>query len=230
MKVTVDRAADDTSKARTSRQRLPFTARRKPKVSRAYGRFVGFMRILLPTVATALIIVVALWPQLSDQQHRYQITPAKVKDQSNQTLTMVNGVYTGVDEKQRPFTLTADSVKMASAEWSDVAMVGPKADILTQDGSWIAVTAKTGNYDRDAKILDLKGAVNLFHDSGYEFRTEAATVNMNAGNARGNEPVQGQGPFGNLKAQGFIIHNRGERIQFLGRSTLVLHPDQAPGG
>jgi lipopolysaccharide export system protein LptC len=53
---------------------------------------------------------------------------------------------------------------------------------------------------------------------------------MKAGDARGSKPVEGQGPFGNLKAEGFVIHNRGERIEFTGRSTIVLHPGQTPGG
>jgi lipopolysaccharide export system protein LptC len=230
MKVTVDRAEEEASSGRKARQRIAFSAPRKARVSRSYGRFVGIMRILLPTVATALIIVVALWPQLSDQQRRYSITPAKVDAKATETVTMVNGVYTGVDEKQRPFTLTADSVQLASAGWTKVDMVSPKADILMLDGSWIAVTAETGKYNRDEKILKLNGAVNLFHDSGYEFRTDAATVDMNAGDARGSKPVEGQGPFGNLKAEGFVIHNRGERIEFTGRSTIVLHPGQTPGG
>jgi lipopolysaccharide export system protein LptC len=229
MKVTVDRAEEEASSGRKARQRIAFSAPRKPRVSRSYGRFVGIMRILLPTVATALIIVVALWPQLSDQQRRYSITPAKVDAKATETVTMVNGVYTGVDEKQRPFTLTADSVQLASAGWTKVDMVSPKADILMLDGSWIAVTAKAGKYNRDEKILKLDGAVNLFHDSGYEFRTDAATIDMKAGDARGSKPVEGQGPFGNLKAEGFVIHNRGERIEFTGRSTIVLHPGQTPG-
>ncbi len=230
MKVTVDRAENEPSGGRTARQRIAFSAPRKPRVSRSYGRFVGIMRILLPTVATALVILVALWPQLSDQQRRFSIKPAKVDASATETVTMLNGVYTGVDEKQRPFTLTADSVQLASAGWTNVDMVSPKADILMLDGSWIAVTAKTGKYNRDDKILNLTGAVNLFHDSGYEFRTEAATVDMNAGDARGTEPVEGQGPFGTLKAEGFIIHNRGERIEFTGRSKIVLQPGAAPGG
>lgn len=230
MKVTVNQADEKPSSGRKARQRIAFTAPRKPRVSQSYGRFVGIMRILLPTIATALVILVALWPQLSDQQRRFSITPAKVSPTETETVTMVNGVFTGVDEKQRPFTLTADTVQLASAGFAKVDMVSPKADILMQDGSWIAVTAETGKYNRDEKILNLEGAVNLFHDSGYEFRTDAATVYMNAGNARGSMPVEGQGPFGNLKAEGFVIHNRGERIEFTGRSTLILHPGQTPGG
>jgi lipopolysaccharide export system protein LptC len=212
------------------RHSLPFSTRRTQSVSRGYGQFVGIMRILLPTVATALIILVALWPQLTDQQQRYSITPAKIAAEAAKTLTMVNGVYSGIDEKRRPFTLTADSVQLANSALSIVALTSPKADLLMEDGSWVAVTAREGTYDRDKKILELRGAVNLFHDSGYEFRTNTATIDMMAGDAYGTDPVEGQGPFGNIKAQGFIIRNRGERIEFSGKANLLLYPDKAQGG
>ena len=229
MTMNADLNRERDSKAKVRRQNLPFSTRRTPKVSRAYGRFVGIMRILLPTVATALLILVVLWPQLTDQQRRYSITPAKIASDAAKTLTMVNGVYTGIDDKRRPYTLTAETVSLSNSDLSRVVLKSPKADLLTENGSWVALTARDGVYDRDKKILKLRGAVNLFHDSGYEFRTDAAVVDMMAGDAYGTDPVEGQGPFGNIKSQGFVVHNRGERVEFTGKSTLVLYPNQAPG-
>lgn len=230
MTLNADIPSERGAGQRKRRQSLPFSTQRTQTVSRGYGRFVGFMRILLPTIATALLILVALWPQITDQQQRYSITPSKVAAEAAKTLTMTNGVYSGIDEKQRPFTLTADSVNLSNSELSIVALASPKADILMEDGSWVAVTAREGTYDRDKKILKLRGAVNLFHDAGYEFRTSAAVIDMMAGDAYGTDPVEGQGPFGNIKAEGFVIHNRGERIEFTGKADLLLYPDQAHGG
>jgi lipopolysaccharide export system protein LptC len=212
------------------RQPLPFSTQRTQTVSRGYGRFVGVMRILLPTVATALLILVALWPQITDQQQRYSITPGKIASEAAKTLTMTNGVYSGLDDKQRPFTLTADAVKLSNSDLSLVKLTAPKADLLMEDGSWIAITARQGTYDREKKILNLQGKVNLFHDKGYEFRTSAATIDMMAGDAYGTDPVEGQGPFGNIRSDGFVIRNRGERIEFTGKADLLLYPDQAQGG
>jgi lipopolysaccharide export system protein LptC len=212
------------------RQDLPFSTRRTQSVSHRYGRFVGLMRILLPTVAAALVILVALWPQLTDQQARYSITPAKIASEAAKTLTMVNGVYSGIDDKRRPYTRPADSVKLANNDLSVVALTAPKADLLMEDGSWVAVTAREGTYDRDKKILKLRGAVNLFHDSGYEFRTEAAVIDMMAGDAYGTDKVEGQGPFGNIRSEGFVIRNRGEKVEFTGKADLLLYPDRAKGG
>lgn len=230
MTMNADLPTERNAETRKRRHQLPFSSRRTQTVSRGYGRFVGVMRILLPTIATALLILVALWPQITDQQQRYSITPAKIAAEAAKTLTMTNGVYSGIDEKRRPFTLTADAVSLSNSELSLVELTAPKADLLMEDGSWVAVTAREGTYDRDKKILKLRGAVNLFHDKGYEFRTSAATLDLMAGDAYGTDPVQGQGPFGNIKSQGFVIRNRGARIEFTGKADLLLYPDQAQGG
>jgi len=187
------------------------------------------MRILLPTIATTLIVVVALWPQLSDQQRRFAISPNKVAQEAARDLTMQNSVFSGVDEHKRPYSVTAESARLTGENGSVLVLTSPKADILLSDGSWAALTAKQGNYDRDAKLLRLRGDVNLFHDAGYEFRSESATVDLMAGDARGMDPVRGQGPFGNIEAEGFILRNRGAQIVFTGRSKLVLYPRQASG-
>lgn len=230
MTVRADLPRETDTPVKARRQNLPFSTRRTQTVSRGYGRFVGIMRILLPTIATALLILVALWPQLTDQQRRYAITPAKIASEAAKTLTMANGVYTGIDDKRRPYTLTAETVSLSNSGLSLVALGAPKADLLMEDGSWVAVTAKNGTYDRDKKLLRLRGSVNLFHDSGYEFHTEAAAIDMMAGDAYGTDPVAGQGPFGNIKSEGFVVRNRGERIEFTGKATLILYPNQAPGG
>lgn len=229
MAKTAEIAVDARSDASSPYRTLQLSSRRSTLVSPTYGRFVGIMRVLLPTVATALIVIVALWPQFSDQQHRFSITPAKIGQEEARNLTMVNGTFTGVDEKRRPYTLTSDSVRLASIKSTEVRLKGPKADLLLENGSWVAVTAEQGVYHKDTKKLTLSGSVNLFHDSGYEFRTEGAAVNLMKGSARGTEPIQGQGPFGKVQAQGFIIHNRGERVKFTGRTTLVLNSGKVPG-
>lgn len=208
---------------------LPFSQRRSTHLSPVYGRFVGFMRVLLPTIATALIVLVALWPQLSDQQQRFAISPTKVTGDSVRGLTMKNSVFSGVDTQKRPYSVTADSVRVNGENKSDLALAEPKADILLQDGSWVAVTAREGRYDRDTKLLRLQGAVNLFHDGGYEFRSESATVDLTEGDAYGTDPVRGQGSFGHIEAEGFILRNRGAQIQFTGRAKLTLNPRKADG-
>jgi lipopolysaccharide export system protein LptC len=223
-------AVDVASDASSSYRKLNVSSSRSTRVSRRYGRFVGFMRVFLPTIAAALIVIVAMWPQFSDQQRRFSITPAKVDHRIVKNLTMVNGVYTGVDEKRRPYTVTSDSVSLASLKSPKISLTGPKADILMENGAWVAVTADAGKFHKETKKLDLIGNVSLFHDSGYEFRTQKISVDLAKGSAHGDTAVKGQGPFGSLESQGFRAHNRGERVVFTGKAKLVLYPGKVPGG
>jgi len=213
-------AAPSGGRARTYRQ-LSFR-RERPRYNPLYGRIVGVVKVLLPTIATALIVLIVVWPQLNEQENRFRIGPARIDRSEAEKLRMVNARFTGVDLRQRPFAISSDSADQADPKSNRIALVAPKADILLGNGAWVALTATSGVFDRDRQLLELSGEVNLFHDSGYEFRTSSAVLDLSAGDATGVDPVEGQGPFGSLSAEGFRIYNRGERIEFTGKAKLVI--------
>ena len=138
----------------------------------------------------------------------------------------MNPRYVGTDDDNQPYAVTADIAKKLDGEGMDVriGLELPKADITLKDGTWLVLTAENGIYARRNKTLDLSGAVNLFHDSGYEFRTDKAQVDLARGIAEGDRPVRGQGPFGTLNAEGFRLLNKGRTIVFTGKSKMILKP------
>lgn len=218
-------AADDNAR---SFAQLSFR-RERPAYNPLYGRFVGITKVLLPTIATAIIALVVLWPELNEQENRFRLGPMRIDRSDAENLRMVNARFTGIDSGKRPYTITADSADQANANATDIALDAPKADIELSNGAWVALTSAAGSFNRDRQILELSGGVNLFHDSGYEFKTESAIIDLSAGDATGIEPVAGQGPFGQLKAEGFHIYNRGERVLFTGKSRLTLTPKSSDG-
>lgn len=219
--------------AESDRRRQRFTQlsfrRERPRYNPLYGRFVGIAKVLLPTIATAIIVLIVVWPELSEQNSRFTLGPARIDPAEDKNLRMVNARFTGVDASKRPFAVTADSADQANAKSAEIRLVAPKADILLGNGAWVALTAASGIFNREKQILELTGGVNLFHDSGYEFTTESAVLDLAAGDATGTEPVRGQGPFGQLRAEGFRIYNRGERIEFTGKAKLVIRPAAKDG-
>ncbi len=197
--------------------------RERPRYNPVYGRFVGIAKFCLPIIATALIVAIAVWPELSEQS-RFSLKASAVDRSDAENLQMLNARFTGVDTSRRPFAVTADSADQSDVMSPDIALDAPKADILLGNGTWVALTATIGNFNREQQLLELTGNVNLFHDRGYEFRTKSAVFDLTAGDAIGIEPVEGQGPFGHLKAEGFRIFNRGERVEFTGKSQLTIKP------
>ena len=192
---------------------------------RRYSRFVSIMKFALPVVALALAGLVILWPQLRGIEEGLPLGFGRLKLSDTGDPNMVNARFVGADSKNQPFSVTADLAKNVLSGSSKVELEMPKADLLVEDGTWLVLTANSGTYDKASKTLDLQGAVNLFHDSGYEFKTKAAKINLNQGVAVGDRPVVGQGPFGMLQAEGFRIKDRGKTMLFTGKSKLTIFPN-----
>ncbi len=191
----------------------------------SYSIFVGFMKVLLPALAVALILLVVIWPQLGRDDGRFRIRVSDISLEQADSLSMLNARFEGVDGHDQPFVLTADEATQTADDDNLVHLELPKGDMTLEDGTWLAMTAREGRYRRNIQVLELSGDVTLFHDQGFEMRTEAARIDLEAGTAGGSEPVEGQGPFGNLVSEGFRVFDRGERIVFTGRSRAVFHPD-----
>ena len=196
--------------------------------SRAYSRFVGVMKFLLPVAALAVIALVVAWPHINTGDLRFRLGITVMKLAGSDDPSMINPRYVGTDSDSQPFSITADLARNISDQGTRVTLVMPKADITLEDGTWLVLTANDGEYSRAEKTLNLAGEVNLYHDSGYEFRTERAAIDLTAGTATSNDPVEGQGPFGRLEAAGFRMVNKGKVIHFLGRSKLTLYPGAKP--
>lgn len=204
----------------------PVMERQPPRLSQRnlYSLFVHWMKFLLPALATALILLVVAWPQIAPDEKLFQVEAIKNAAQEAQNLNMINARFNGFDDKEQPFTVTADMTTQRPGEKNRVELQKPKADITLQDGTWLALTAKVGYYDRETELLDLVGAVDLFHDQGFEVRTETAQVDLKQGIASGNDPVQSQGPSGTLTSEGFRVLDKGDTVIFTGKSKMILYP------
>ena len=222
-----------TTVAGTERRQRPSARLKAVAPVLYYSRMVRLLKILLPLIAGVLVVLAVMWPHLNRvrQQLSGQAIPASEAIlQDNLQVQMENARFIGADGKERPYTITAvRAIQLEGAPNAPkrVRLEEPQADITLADGTWLALTATTGFFQTSDNRLDLNGAVNVFHDKGYEIVTTAASVDLDAGTARGREPVHGQGPFGLLKGEdGFEILNGGEVVIVKGRSKLII--DQLP--
>lgn len=205
----------------------PRLARRHSAI---YSYFVSLMKIVLPAAAVGLVLLVMLWPRFDSQEQRFSIPKVVVKPEDLENLKMQAPRYVGLDQQNQPFTVTAKLATQAATGSALTELEEPKGDIALKDGSWIAVEASHGVYDKQAETLDLTGAVTLFHDRGYELHTEHARVSFAPGTAEGAKPVRGQGPDVELSGEGFRLEDKGLRIFLTGQSRVVLFGKGLAGG
>jgi lipopolysaccharide export system protein LptC len=182
----------------------------------------------LPLAAFAALALVVLWPQIAGMEEHVRVAYRKP------SLTVPTGAasvveprFQGTDERGRPYTVSADTA-IQEAGSDAVRLARPRGDVTLEQGAWVMLQAEAGLFHRDRRMLDLTGDVTVFHDSGYEVRTDAAEVDLRAGSAQGDQPVSAQGPAGTLDAVGFTLMDRGDVVVFKGPARMVLVPTARP--
>ena len=186
-------------------------------------RFVSVMKFAMPMLAAGLLALLLFWPEIEGRDGRmsFRRGPAMVPE----ALQLVAPRFQGVDEMNRPYTVTARLARQPGQE-EIMLLDRPRADILLNDGAWVYVESDNGRYDRPAQHLDLEGHVEIYHDNGTLFRTEAASVQVDAGTAHGERPTRVQGSFGTVESEGFEMLDRGQVMIFTGRARAILEGRQ----
>ena len=185
------------------------------------ARYADHIRISLPIIALAVVLAGVIGPMFGEATGLL-VREMPVEDNRKHYMRMDRPHFAGNDKNQRPFTITADYAIQKTRDDKVLDLFRPKADMLDKKQRWIAVTADTGTYDQQLRLLDLNGNVTLFHDRGYTITTGRARVDLAAQAAFGDRPVRGHGPDGEVEAEGFHASERGDRLVFTGRSRLIL--------
>ncbi len=194
-------------------------------VSERYSRFVGWMKLMLPLSAVGLVVIVVTWPYLSGREDGIPLSFASIGIGLDENIFMTKARYMGSDDNDQPYTLTAELMAEEEGVSDAIRLTKLQADIMLNNGSWLALTADSGLLIRESQQLTLEGRVNFFSDDGYEFRTERAEINLGTKSAHGEEPIEGQGPFGMLTADSFRLENQGASLFFEGNVRMTLYPE-----
>jgi lipopolysaccharide export system protein LptC len=198
------------------RERMPPTPRRIKR----RRILITLTKWLLPLGAMALLALIALWPEIDAATSKARLVIGHVSGEL-ESGKLIDAKYNGVDEKGRPYTITAATAWQIDPE--RVGLTLPKGDITLENGTWLMLTSKQGTFLQHLNQLDLLNTVTLYRDDGTTMHTQSATVDLKAGAAAGSEPVHVEGPFGVLDAQGFTVMDKGTAIDFPGPAHVVLN-------
>jgi lipopolysaccharide export system protein LptC len=181
---------------------------------------INASKFLLPAAALLLLASIALWPEYNRVVDKARVAMHGLSATID-GARVTNAHYNGVDERGRPYTVTAATALQRDAERVDLTV--PNADMTLENGTWINVKSKLGVYMRKAQQLDLSENVVLYRDDGTTMTTATATVEMQAGAASGATATHVEGPFGTLDATGFTTVDKGAAIQFWGPARADLN-------
>jgi lipopolysaccharide export system protein LptC len=178
--------------------------------------FVERLRVWLPAIAAGVIVALFVWPVL-----RPSFT-MKVAKNNIPNLVIDNLHYTGVDNKNQPFSVAAAQATKPSGLRGIYDLTKPEGEINLSGGAWIDSRAEYGRYDEVGKKLWLGGNVQVFHNKGYQFTTDELQVDLEKSVAWGEKRVLLQGNFGTIRGVGFQFMNSGKTIVVKGPASATL--------
>ena len=124
-----------------------------------------------------------------------------------------------IDDKGRPYSLKAKTALQKDKQVTHLE--APQSTMAMSDGSTLKIHAHHGLYNDVTKILDYQDNVILQTNTGYQFETSRAFVNLQKKEAFGDQQVVGTGPAGKIWSQGFEADETGV-MRFKGKSRLVI--------
>ena len=175
--------------------------------------------------------MVVLWPQLNGGYGGLimpMLSSGEVPGASD-AMRMNNPRYVGQTKKAEPYAITADSARLDPTDADRIHLERMDAEITTAQRRDLRLLAQEGIYYRTSEELDLGGGIELTTADGYRFVTESAHVDLDAGRVKGERPINGTGPPGELAADRFEIIRGGEVLHFEGRVKLIIEPDTPNG-
>lgn len=196
-----------------------------PRVLARRHLMIQAAKLALPAVALALLATLAVWPELQREVGRARAAADAIG--LIQGATVTGAVYHSIDERGRPYTLTAATARQINP--NQVDLTDPKGDMTLQNGTWVMLQARDGVYRQHDSALDLSRDVTLYRDDGTTMVTSSAALDLKSGAAAGAQPVHADGPFGRLDAAGgFTATDKGEQIFFAGPARLLLNGANGP--
>ena len=175
----------------------------------------------LPLLAVALLSAIALWPEINRLTQQGRVSFRRIFAIEAESGRMLNPHYKGVDERNRPYTITATWATQVSPNRIDLG--DPKGDMVLESGNWLQVESKDGVFIQRTELLDLSQDVVMYRDDGTVIRTQTASVDVKQGAASSNDKTHAEGPFGTLDSQGFTLTDKAGAIQFQGPAKLVVN-------
>lgn len=128
------------------------------------------------------------------------------------SVTVHGPRFDGYDDNDRPYTLTASTAQRRRDNVNLVDLVNPRL----KDAASTTVQARTGIWNTEAEVLDLAGDVVMTDAAGYTFTSQKTRMYVKENRVEGQEPLNGFGPVGEVRADAYEVLDDGNRIVLKG--------------
>lgn len=194
-----------------------------------HTRRVLILKRSLPIFAFICVSLMTAWPALIQHKETIEISKKEVRRAVNGAkIDMQQVHFFSADDKEQPFRVTAESVQETDPKRKIITLDKPKAEYLMNSGEILYASAPYGFAFQKEEYMYFEQDVHISSKSGYKAVTDAVVVHYKNNKMQGDKPITVEGPSGTLKAQGFLIENKGEHLTFKKKTKSVVFDKDGP--
>ena len=207
-------------------------ARRAFRAARRHTLFVRTLRLLLPTIAAAAVVVFAMQvrtpspPDSEGGKGGFDVGDIKV---TSAGFKMVRPRYKGFTDEGGEYTVTAATAQPVLSQPGRVHLWNVDGTLLQPNGQRLQLNAAKGFFDNDKGLLYLSGGIDVSSADGMKARLTHATVYINQQRIESDKPVTAQSLNGTIRADTMVIMQKRQEIIFAGGVKVrILKKAQQP--
>lgn len=141
------------------------------------------------------------------------------------SVTVLAPRFEGFDAHDRPYSLTADTARRRRENVALVDLVSPRLE----DAASTVVQAREGVWNSETEVLELVGDVVMTDAAGYTFTSQRTRMFVKDNRVEGQEPLNGVGPIGEVRADAYDVLDDGNRIVLKGNVWTRFTSKKARG-
>jgi lipopolysaccharide export system protein LptC len=188
----------------------------------SHDRLVRFLAAALPMAVGVLAALLVITPLSPRGEVSFLLDRNKVEVVDDR-LRAEQALYRGVDDKGRPFSLTAgEAVQRSSAE-GIVRLRDLAARLLLPEGP-AQLVAPFGQYDLSKDLVTIPDTVRFTAADGYAMRLEHVVVDLPQRMVVGAGGVAGSVPAGSFSADRLEVDLDARTVSLIGNARLRMEP------
>lgn len=185
-----------------------------------HTRRVLICKHALPVFAFLLASLMIVWPLLTPEKERLNL-PLQKSTSKTPSMDMENVRFYAQDDKHRTIGVTAQSVKEIDATQQIARLEKPVAIYTLADGDILTSQTDYGLVYQTDKYFLFDQPIQTTSKSGYTAKTQHVKATYE-GVISSDYLITVNGPSGTLKADGFHLQDKGNLIDFKGKTDSNL--------
>ena len=192
------------------------------KIKKHTRRVLIFKRSL-PVFSFLLATLMLLWPIIwAEEKEQFSAALPTLKDVAPAQIDMENVRFSSQDKKNQSLTVVSPRVLGTDSAAQLITLFEPTATYKMESGTELKAETSQGVVNKKDQTLTLENEVVATTDTGYKAVTKNILCDNQAGLITGKSSITVTGPEGRIKAQGFRLYNKGNNIDFTGKTDSTL--------